>query len=231
MAERIRNLRHELKYYIDEGEYLTLRERLMYCCALDANASPDTRQYHIRSLYFDDIDNSALWEKQFGVRDRHKYRIRIYNLSDGVINLERKTKVGQYIAKESVKLTRGQCDALLAGDFSFLIPSRYPLLEEMYAQMRTRLLRPVVIVDYFRETYVYPAGNVRITFDRELHSGNFSRDLFTPHPASTPILPPGQLILEIKYNAVLPPHVRAMLQLDRSLRSAISKYTLCRRHQ
>jgi len=228
MAKRIRNLRHELKYYIDEGEYLVLRDRLKASFALDKNAAPDTRQYHIRSLYFDDIDNSALWEKQFGVENRHKYRIRIYNLRDSVIHLERKSKVGQFIAKESVSLTRAQCDALLRGEYGFLYPSRYPLFQEMYTQIRTRLLRPVVIVDYSREAYVYPAGNVRLTFDRELHSGHYSRELFTTSTAPVPILPPGQLILEVKYDSVLPPHVRGLLQMDRNLRSAVSKYTLCR---
>lgn len=232
MAERrILNLRHELKYYLDEGEYLVLRDRLHSAFALDPHASPVTRQYHIRSLYFDDMDNSALWEKQAGEENRRKYRIRIYNLRDDVIHLERKTKVGPYIAKDSVRLNRAQCEALTAGDFDFLYPPRYPLLGDLYIQMRTRRLRPVVIVDYTREAYVYPAGNVRVTFDRELHSGNFSRDLFSGEVAPVPILPPGQLILEVKYDSVLPPHVRALLQMDRSLRSAVSKYTLCRMYQ
>lgn len=229
--QRIRNMRHELKYYLDEGEYLVLRDRLKSGFALDVNASPSTRQYHVRSLYFDDIDNSALWEKQFGIETRHKYRVRIYNLEDRVIHLERKSKVDQYIVKESVRIDRTLCDALLRGEYDFLYSSEHPLLRDMYAQIRTRLLRPVVVVDYYREAYVYPAGNVRITFDRELHSGHFSRELFAAGSATVPILPPGQLILEIKYDSVLPPHVRGLLQTDRNLRSAISKYTLCRMYQ
>ena len=47
-----------------------------------ANADGD---YHIRSLYFDDINNTALFEKQAGILTRKKYRIRIYNLEDNVI--------------------------------------------------------------------------------------------------------------------------------------------------
>jgi len=220
-------VRHELKFYMPEAEYAVLRQRLMNVMPFDA-FHPEDGNYHIRSLYFDDINNTAMWEKMDGVEYRSKYRIRIYNLKDDVISLEKKIKLDSSTAKHSARLTRRQCDAILAGDISWMAGSPNALVRELYAAMRSQLLRPVVIVDYMREAYMYPPGNVRITFDRELHSGQFSHDLFSGHVSPVPILPPGQLILEVKYDDFLAPHIRNILQTTKGLRSAISKYALCR---
>lgn len=43
------------------------------------------------------------------------------------------------------------------------------------------LLRPKVIVDYTREAYLHDAEEVRITFDKNLHTGMGSIDMFNPH--------------------------------------------------
>jgi len=224
-------IRHELKYYITEPEYVVLRDRLLNILPLDHNADPATRQYHIRSLYFDDIFNSAMWDKMDGVQFRNKWRIRIYNLSADRIALEKKTKYDKYIGKKSALLSYGQCLDILNGKYDSLYPNPNPLLREFYAQIRTRLLKPVVIVDYYREAYLFPATNVRITFDRELCSGQFSHDLFSGEVAPVPILEPGVMILEVKYDKYLPPHVRNILQTVKGQRCAISKYAMCRQYQ
>ena len=86
----IRVFRHEFKYYINYGEYESLRRRLKYVLKPDVYAN-EQGDYHIRSLYFDDVHNSALYEKQAGILSREKFRIRIYNLSDSVIKLKKIT--------------------------------------------------------------------------------------------------------------------------------------------
>lgn len=111
-------LRHELKYYIDPPQYRTLRSRVSALLSRDPHAGPDGR-YHIRSLYFDDFKNGTLFDKQAGVARRKKYRMRIYNYSDAVIKLERKTKLNEYIGKESARLTRDEADRILAGEVTF----------------------------------------------------------------------------------------------------------------
>ena len=70
--------RHELKYYINYNHYHYLKNRIMYGLRLDKNALINDN-YHIRSLYFDDIYNSAYKDKELGIYRRKKYRIRIYN--------------------------------------------------------------------------------------------------------------------------------------------------------
>jgi len=49
--------------------------------------------------------------------------------------------------------------------------------------------------------------------------------------ATVPILDPGTLVLEIKYDVTLPEHIRDIINTTTGMRSAISKYALCRRYQ
>lgn len=220
--------RHELKYFIHPAEVEALRRRLRPVMRLDShclNGGP----YTIRSLYFDDADDSAYYDKTAGVMDRDKYRIRIYRYSDAEIFLERKRKRGDLIQKSSTQITRRLCDQLISGDPRGLYRSPNPLLQDLFVQMRTRLLRPRVIVDYEREAYLHPVENVRITFDLKLRSGLSSIDLFNPALPTVSPLDERTEILEVKYDRVLPDHVAGLLSNIRAERSAISKYVLCRR--
>ena len=107
-----RRLKHELKYQLTFIEYQVLRKKLTTVLKPDSNTGPDGC-YHIRSLYFDDFRNTALFEKQSGVARRKKYRIRIYNYSDQFIKFERKTKLDQYIIKDWVRITREDADKMI----------------------------------------------------------------------------------------------------------------------
>lgn len=223
--------RHELKYYINYRDYYTLRACLKGLLKSDAN-SDDQGSYHIRSLYFDDRNETALSEKLQGVNFRKKYRIRIYNLSDHKISFEKKIKKGQFIAKQSFPLTREEYDRILAGDYDFLLDRKEPLAREVYTEMRVKGLKPKVIVDYIREAYVYPVGNVRITFDKDLCSGVMTEgNMFGDHVPMMPMLDTGLMVLEIKFNNILPDFIKGVLNsLNSPARSAISKYVICRKY-
>ena len=97
--------------------------------------------------------------------------------------------------------------------------------------MRTRLLRPKVIVDYAREAYLHPAENVRITFDLSLRSGLASTDLFNPKVPTVCPHDRNVEILEVKFDNYLPNHISALLRGVEAERSAVSKYVLCRRYE
>ena len=222
--------RHELKYFINPAELEVLRVRLRPALAMDSHCRGG-KPYVIRSLYFDDIDESAWFDKQSGVMHRDKYRIRIYRYSDKEIFLERKRKLGDLIQKSSVQITRRLCDQIVAGNPAGLQKAQNPLLQDLFVQMRTRLLRPRVIVDHAREAYLHPAEDVRVTFDLNLRSGLHSTDLF--NPALPTVCPHDRNveILEVKFNNYLPGYVAALLSGIQAERSAVSKYILCRRFE
>lgn len=96
--------RHELKYYINYIDYLSVRQSLRHLLESDSNADKNG-DYIIRSLYFDDLGDSALRKKIAGVDNRDKYRIRIYNFSNDVIKLEKKIKNNGYIRKDTITLS------------------------------------------------------------------------------------------------------------------------------
>lgn len=220
-------LRHELKYHLTFIEYQILRKKLAAVLKLDSNSGSDGC-YHIRSLYFDDFRNTALFEKQSGVSRRKKYRIRIYNCSDQFIKFERKTKLNQYIFKDWIRITREDADKIIAGDVNFLAGSKSALLRDFYLDYRCNLLRPVVMVDYLREAYVHPVGNMRITLDKELHAGIGSVAFFDSQCSTTGIHEEHDIILEVKFDYILPPHIRGLFPNTIRPRSAIGKFVACR---
>lgn len=228
----IRNipLRHELKYYITPAELHVLRSVLTPVMQLDPNGN-ENNEYHIRSLYFDTINDDALEEKIAGVGNRKKYRMRIYNFSDKVIKLECKSKYGDLISKQSVSIPRDLAEQLIAGDPEGLQRMRHPLLHDVYREMKTRLLRPAVIVDYVREAYIHPAQDVRITFDKQLRTGLYSHDIFNPAVPTYPVFDDTNEILEVKFNEFLPTYIQSIISGVTAQRSAISKYTWCRRYE
>ncbi len=225
-------LRHELKYFINDMQYAILSNILDHVLHRDPNGDA-YNEYHVRSLYFDGVFENALYDKISGVPAREKYRIRIYNMQDGKILLECKSKVGSLISKRSADIPRDLCEQLMAGDPTGLERTRSGLLRDMFREMTLNLSRPVVVVDYVREAYLHPAEEVRITFDKQLRTGMKHFDIFDPCLPTIPPLDNPMTILEVKYNRVMPPYIRDILTTycQNPLSSAISKYTLCRRFE
>ena len=222
-------LRHELKYYINYRDYIVLRSALKALMSPDPNAD-ENGSYHVRSLYFDDIHETALREKLAGNGSRYKYRIRIYNFQDKPIKFEKKFKVGQYIGKESIDLTHSEYDSIIAGEFDFLRERDEKLAKELYMEMKAFLLRPRVLVDYMREAYVSPFENCRITFDKDLRAGLMLNDIFDPNAPVMPMYDTGLMVLEVKFNKYLPEFIKRVLNnINAADRCAISKYVICRK--
>ncbi len=221
--------RHELKFYINYHDYILLKNTIKVLLNTDRYANDDGH-YHIRSLYFDDVYETALKDKVAGTDERCKYRIRIYNYSDSVIKFEKKIKRGQFISKVSIGLSRDECDSLIAGEYDFLAERPEPLASEIYVQMKNNGLKPRVIVDYWREAFVSPFENVRVTFDKDIKGGLWLSDIFNSQTPTMPVLEQGMMVLEVKFNRYMPEFIKTILNnVNAAQRSAISKYVLCRK--
>jgi len=220
--------RHELKYFINYFEYQILKSKLVHFMDRDSH-SDNSGHYHIRSLYFDDYQNSCLFEKQSGIHSRKKYRIRIYNKKNNLIKLECKSRVGDFIRKQSKKIDEDLYFKIIKNNFDDLILDKNELLNHFYVSLNSNLFRPKVIVDYFREAFIWQPNNVRITFDKNLKTGlnaiNILEDLTTISIHENPIM-----IMEIKYDHFLPKFINQIISFNAHQRDAISKYVLCRKH-
>ncbi len=217
--------RHEFKYMISYSDYLTIRSQIKPIMQLDSHTS-DCGTYFIKSIYFDDINDSALRDKIDGVNKRDKFRIRMYNDDDSFISLEKKSKINGLCLKCSAPLTRSECESIIRGDYEFLSESDDSLKLELYIRMRNDQLKPKVLVAYTREPYIYEPGHIRITFDSELRTGIRSTDLFD----SSKLLPAAssdKIILEIKYDEFLPEVIACAAGAGRRT-NAFSKYAECR---
>lgn len=216
-------MRHELKYLLTPIQYALLRDRIKWLLEPDVNGS-DSGEYFIRSIYFDSPDRRALREKQSGVNERRKYRIRFYNGNTGYCRLECKEKNGTRIQKLSFPLTQAQAKALVAGE-NIDCGDGDTLLRRMGLLVKSEGYEPVVTVDYVREAYVSPVSDLRVTFDKKIAwgpvEGCFEHERYLSNIYGE------QVVLEVKYNEYLPEHISRVLESVGPVQTAASKYVAC----
>lgn len=224
--------RHEYKYPLTHGQILVEDAKISTVAAKDAHVG-ETGFYHIRSLYFDDYDNSCYRDNENGTDNREKYRIRIYNHGKEIIKLECKQKYRGKTRKHSCRITLSQCEQLMQGIIPADIGKEQQVLQKLAYLMAVRLMRPVVIVDYDRVPYVYRQqdANVRVTFDTNIKSISDVSAFFNPDAGGRGVLPSGQALMEIKFDDFLPDEVYSLLQLNGLRAGTFSKYYICRKFE
>lgn len=217
--------RHELKHEINYSDMLILRQRLSVLTKRDPHS--ENGKYDIRSLYFDNLNDKALREKIDGVNMREKFRLRYYNFDPSFIRLEKKSKVNGLCLKDGVTLTKEQTQSIIDGDYTWMMKSGVPLIEELYTKIMSQGLRAKTIVDYTREPFIFAPGNVRITLDYNIRTGLNCTDFLNPTSISVPA-GDAPIILEVKWDEFLPDIIRDAVALTSRSVGAFSKYAACR---
>ena len=225
-----RQYRHEYKYPLTNGQMLIENAKISALAQKDAHAGKNGF-YNIRSLYFDDYENSCYLDNENGVDDREKYRIRIYNHSTEHIALEIKKKTRGKTSKCSCPITLIQCRQLMEGRIPVDIEPQQQVLHRLAYLMAVKRMRPVVIVDYDRVPYVYRMSdaNVRVTFDHHIMSVGDVSTFLDEKAAGRSVMPAGWSLMEVKFDSFLPDEVYAVLQLGGLRADTFSKYYLCRK--
>jgi hypothetical protein len=217
--------RHEWKHELAYVDLLCIRQRLRAVAEPDPHAVDG--KYQIRSLYFDNLSDKALREKIDGVNMREKFRIRYYNGDTSLIHLEQKSKRGGLGTKFSARLSPEEAQMIVDGDIDWMLASPHPLIQELYCKMRYQGMRPKTIVDYTREPFIYRPGNVRVTFDYDIHTGLKSTDFLNPACVTIPA-GDAPILLEVKWDEFLPGVIRDCVQTPGRRAAAFSKYAQCR---
>lgn len=217
--------RHELKYVINYSDYISVSQRLSAVARLDSHSV--NGRYKIRSLYFDNDKDKALREKIDGVNYREKFRLRCYNDDYSYISLEKKSKVNGLCNKQSTRLSASQAEALINGEYEWMKNSEDKTVFELYSKLISQRLNPKVIVDYIREPWVYDIGNVRVTFDYDIRTALKSTDFFLPDCVTVPACD-GTMIMEVKWDELLPDVIRTAVSAADTHSSAFSKYAISR---
>lgn len=217
--------RHEYKHQINLSDIYVLRSRLNAVATHDSHAGDDGT-YFIRSLYFDNYTDKALREKQDGVNNREKFRIRYYGEDTSFIRLEKKSKLSGLCNKVSCRITADECQKIIDGDTAFLLESNNDLMHELYAKMKYQLLRPRCIVAYTRESFVYPPGNVRVTLDMNICGSTEVSEFLNTDLKFVSLY--HHSVLEVKWDEYLPEIIRDCVQIKNRRSAAFSKYAAVR---
>lgn len=222
--------RVENKYLITEDMIAYLEMKFQGFMEKDSHGNNGT--YLIRSLYFDDMNDSCMRENEDGYDNRAKYRIRTYDNDLSLIHLEEKSKKKGYTHKEQIRISEADMRSYMDCGDIFRATASVPELRDdmpglqrkLYADIETRLMHPVVIVEYERTAYIHKMGNVRITFDRNIGASDAVSSFDKADAPMRPILPAGTHILEVKYDELLPDHIKDIIDTGRLQRISYSKY-------
>lgn len=223
MSNNLQVARHELKYYISRSDYEYVRNALKNLMQRDLHQKKE-RGYFIRSLYLDDINDSAVEEKLAGIEKRDKYRLRIYDFKQDWVKLERKKKENNYVIKTTAIITKKETEEIMKGNYNVLLKYKNKAHNSIYYDFKKKYFSPVVIVDYIREAYLLDYNNVRITFDKHLRGSTHDLRLFESNVLTRPLQRSDVIIMEVKFNHFLPPWFKTLFQFDSATVSAISKY-------
>lgn len=218
-------LRHEWKHQISYLDLLVIRQRLRAVMAPDVHGKEG--RYWVRSLYLDTPEDKALREKLDGIARREKFRIRYYDGDPSLLRLEKKCKQGDLGWKETAELSPKEVQRLLLGELDWMEGNPQPLVGELFFKMRTQRLRPKTIVDYQREAFAYPPGNVRVTLDAQIRTSLSCWEFLRPDCLTIPA-GDSPTLMEVKWDGFLPDIIRDAVQLESRRAGAFSKYAQCR---
>lgn len=224
----MRKYRNEIKFVINKDSAEILKNKLSLLMDVDSNSSLDDNSYLIRSLYFDDLYSNAYYEKIDGIEYRKKYRIRIYNNDVSFIRLECKYKHENKTSKDQILIDKSICDRIINGNIEEIDYSGNKLLTKFIADYRIKNLKPSIIVDYKRLAYTYPISDVRVTFDSKIRSGRYNYNLYDDDLTTYKVLDDNQVVLEVKFNEILPEQIAIVLSTVPMIRQAFSKFAVCR---
>jgi hypothetical protein len=217
--------RKELKYLINRRTAMILQQKLDPIMERDAHG--ENGCYFIRSQYYDSIGDTDLWDNLDGVCEKRKIRLRIYSLDDKRVKLEYKCKNGVDGIKYSLPIKRKEARCMEEGDASFLLSYDSELATRLYLRITQGCYRPKTIIDYKRLAFLYPAGDVRITFDTDMRATAYPYGLFQEagmHPLDTT----ENVLMEVKYTGFLPDTIAKVLREADELHVNHSKYSKAR---
>jgi hypothetical protein len=184
-------------------------------------------KYLIRSVYFDNYDNKVLSQKKEGLLDRDKFRVRLYDYNMDYLNLEKKSKRDNLTFKQKCRLTPEEYEQIRFGDIEWMENDTRPLIKDLYVQMKLYQLKPMTVVDYEREVFIYEYGNVRVTFDGCIKTSFRNNDLLNPDLAMVETTP-NVVVLEVKFDEYLPDVIKQLLQVIDRRKGGYSKYQYSR---
>jgi hypothetical protein len=229
-------LRREYKYLAPVGIIDQLRSAIKPYIELDKYASiRPNKEYTVRSIYYDDKDLNAYYEKVEGIKNRNKIRIRCYNEYNhtNIAFLEIKRRLENFIDKHRSPLKFEYLEDLFyTGDIeSYIIqkePDALDNAKRFFFQINKNHMKPISLVVYDREAFfsIFDS-NIRITFDKNLRYYSFPDTASFYNESLLKSAMPKYFILEIKFYKGFSEHFQDIINRFVLVRLALSKYQIC----
>ncbi len=212
--------RYELKYLLTQAQKEAVLDAMADFMEPDAYGRTT-----IRNIYFD-TDNFRLIRRYIDKPAyKEKLRVRSYQQAapDSTVFVELKKKVDSIVYKRRISLRAKEAMEWL--------------LEQKHCRRNTQIsreidyflqfygsLRPAVFLSYEREAYFSRDGSdFRVTFDNHIlcRQENISLEAAV---YGTPLLQPGQVLMEIKCSGGIPLWMTRVLSQEQIYKTSFSKY-------
>lgn len=216
--ESVMEFRHEWKNTISRTDVLTLEHRLA------AVAKPDSRsragQSCIHTLYFDDTRDFPSVGRYGSLSAREIYRIRYYNDNTDQIRLEKVSSGNGVCGMESCEVTGEFVMNIIKKNFSAIIKDPMgrtgddldPLIQEFYWKVIGNGLKPKIVTDFMRKSFIYARANVRIHIDYDLRAG-YDVDGFLDPGSLQGAMKDTRVSLKVTWDKYLPEVIRSAITL------------------
>ena len=173
----------------------------------------ESGSYVIHSLYFDDYKDMSVYTTEAGLSKRFKWRIRYYDEDLSYIVLEKKEKLNSRCHKKSTKITQDEYQKIVNSNITdILYDTNKKLIKELAKDILLYNYKPKVIIDYERIAYVEDITNVRITFDMKISASYELENFLSGDYAKFYVEPSGWNVLEVKFDDILPSHIRNIVE-------------------
>ncbi|SFG50838.1 VTC domain-containing protein [Lachnospiraceae bacterium C7] len=220
-------LREEKKYKMSKIQLSYVKSQLSM--VMQGDSFHGLNSYLVRSLYFDSYTDIDLFEKEAGLSERKKIRLRIYSPKDTKAKLELKAKSGCMQHKRSLTISKEDAQELIKGNYNVLLRYDEDIAMEFYRIMSMNLYRPKCVVEYDRIALMAPENSIRVTIDTDVRSNEGEFDIFSEKLQTYPVMEKDQGVLEVKYNRFLPSYIKIMLNSVNKVETSVSKYVLARK--
>ena len=210
--------RYEKKFFINFLEENRIKNKFDEIFKLEFEQG-----YYCCSIYFDDLDLSTLKQKQEGITERFKIRLRAYffDLKDKpkFWNLEIKSKNNNTVRKKKITFSHS---VILEN----LQKKNYLFFSNKFHETAKTYFRPISITFYFREAFISKIlPHCRMTFDKNIRSFQYDlKYLDSLANNNNLIVNPKLILLELKYTNFLPTFISNYFKFLNLEQVTFSKY-------
>lgn len=220
--------RYEFKYVLQRTLRESFEAELQYFMELDPFVrDAEGHCYAVRSLYYEDPQHTAFYDKIDGLRDRYKFRLRTYCRQPETatpVFIEKKGRCNNRVFKHRLALGSSMIFPVGAETGELPIPDpANPVAESFVFDRFRKEISPLALIDYYRRPYISRYDHeFRVTFDEDLRA--IETDRLFPGPAVCQRrLLIGYTVMEVKFDRTVPAWFHRLIQSYELRRYPLSK--------